>query len=157
MGEPQVETARRLIDEGWYMTLATADADGLPWASPVWYAHEGYRDFVWVSRPDARHSVNLDQRPELAIVIFDSSLSRMDWFLLGILATSAATAEYSIASRAFEISRLPLSVIAPILLARFAPMLSGGGGLNDDKQQMIKDLFRLEMFAIFLIPLVVNI
>jgi O-antigen/teichoic acid export membrane protein len=95
--------------------------------------------------------------PQYISVIFDSSLSRMDWFLLGILASSAATADYSIASRAFEISRLPLSVIAPILLARFAPMLSMGGRLNDDKQQLIKDLFRLEMFAIFLIPLVANI
>ena len=95
--------------------------------------------------------------PQYVSVIFDSSLSRMDWFLLGILATSAATAEYSIASRAFEISRLPLSVIAPILLARFAPMLSMGGQLNDNKQKLIKDLFRLEMFAIFLIPLIANI
>ena len=73
MGDAQADTARRLIDDGRYMTLATADGDGTPWASPVWYAHEGYRDFVWVSKPDARHSANLTRRPELAIVIFDST------------------------------------------------------------------------------------
>ena len=56
------------------MTLASADAEGLPWASPVWFAHEGYRDFLWVSRPEARHSRNLAVRPELAIVIFDSTV-----------------------------------------------------------------------------------
>jgi nitroimidazol reductase NimA-like FMN-containing flavoprotein (pyridoxamine 5'-phosphate oxidase superfamily) len=72
MGEAQAETARRLIDEGRYMTLATADGEGRPWASPVWYAHDGYRDFVWVSKPDARHSANLADRQEAAIVIFDS-------------------------------------------------------------------------------------
>lgn len=54
------------------MTLATADASGLPWASPVWYAAASYRDLLWVSSPEARHSRNIAQRPQLAIVIFDS-------------------------------------------------------------------------------------
>jgi nitroimidazol reductase NimA-like FMN-containing flavoprotein (pyridoxamine 5'-phosphate oxidase superfamily) len=54
------------------MTLATADEHGSPWASPVWYATEDYREFVWVSAPDARHSQNLARRPDLAFVIFDS-------------------------------------------------------------------------------------
>ena len=40
----------------------------------MWYAHEGYTDFLWVSRPAARHSRNLASRPELAIVIFDSTV-----------------------------------------------------------------------------------
>ena len=44
--------ARTIVDEGDYMTLATADASGRPWASPVWFAPVGYA---------------------LAIVIFDSS------------------------------------------------------------------------------------
>jgi hypothetical protein len=54
------------------MALGTADASGLPWVSPVWYASEDYREFFWVSSPDARHSRNLARRPQLAIVIFDS-------------------------------------------------------------------------------------
>jgi nitroimidazol reductase NimA-like FMN-containing flavoprotein (pyridoxamine 5'-phosphate oxidase superfamily) len=57
------------------MTLATADADGVPWASPVWYATEDGRHFYWVSDPDARHSRNIAQRPEIAIVIFDSTVT----------------------------------------------------------------------------------
>src|SRR5262249_51466800 len=55
-----------------YMTLATADASGLPWATPVWYAPDGDDALLWLSRPDARHSRNLAERPELAITIFDS-------------------------------------------------------------------------------------
>jgi Pyridoxamine 5'-phosphate oxidase len=66
--------ARAIVDANNYMTLATADADGLPWASPVWFAPSGYREFLWISRPGARHSRNLAVRPELAIVIFDSQL-----------------------------------------------------------------------------------
>jgi nitroimidazol reductase NimA-like FMN-containing flavoprotein (pyridoxamine 5'-phosphate oxidase superfamily) len=64
--------ARSIIDSNRYMTLATADETGLPWVSPVWYAPALYREFFWVSRPQARHSRNLATRPQLAIVIFDS-------------------------------------------------------------------------------------
>jgi nitroimidazol reductase NimA-like FMN-containing flavoprotein (pyridoxamine 5'-phosphate oxidase superfamily) len=64
--------ARSILDSNTYMTLATADGAGRPWASPVWYAHRDYRDFYWVSSPDATHSRNIAVRPELSIVIFDS-------------------------------------------------------------------------------------
>jgi pyridoxine/pyridoxamine 5'-phosphate oxidase len=64
--------ARAIIDANRYMTLATADAQGLPWASPVWYAPLDYREFFWVSDPGARHSRNLAVRPELSIVFFDT-------------------------------------------------------------------------------------
>lgn len=64
--------ARTVIDANSYLTLATADRAGLPWPSPVWYAHSGYREFFWVSTPAARHSRNLAERPQAGIVIFDS-------------------------------------------------------------------------------------
>jgi nitroimidazol reductase NimA-like FMN-containing flavoprotein (pyridoxamine 5'-phosphate oxidase superfamily) len=64
--------ARSVIDSNRYMTLATADEHGAPWASPVWYAPMEHREFLWVSKPEARHSRNLAVRPELALVIFDS-------------------------------------------------------------------------------------
>lgn len=69
------EVARAIVDAASYMTLATADADGTPWASPVWFATVDYRDFYWVSRPDARHSSNIAARPEIGIVIFDSHVT----------------------------------------------------------------------------------
>jgi nitroimidazol reductase NimA-like FMN-containing flavoprotein (pyridoxamine 5'-phosphate oxidase superfamily) len=61
-----------------YMTLATADAGGVPWASPVWFATEDERVFYWVSDPNARHSRNIAARPEIAIVIFDSTVTPGD-------------------------------------------------------------------------------
>jgi len=64
--------ARSIVDSNRFMALATADTSGLPWASPVWYAPRGYRELFWASSLEARHSRNLAQRPELAIVIFDS-------------------------------------------------------------------------------------
>jgi hypothetical protein len=73
-GRDPATVARELLDTNRYMTLATADGDGRPWATPVWYAHQGYTDLYWVSRPEARHSRNLAVRPEVAIVIFDSTI-----------------------------------------------------------------------------------
>jgi uncharacterized protein YhbP (UPF0306 family) len=63
---------RVIVDSGSYMVLGTADADGRPWASPVWYAPEAYREFFWVSSPDVQHSRNIAVRPEISIVVFDS-------------------------------------------------------------------------------------
>src|SRR5262245_6387616 len=57
-----------------YMTLATADERGTPWASPVWFARAGETTFRWVSDPDARHSRNIAARPEVALVVFDSNV-----------------------------------------------------------------------------------
>jgi nitroimidazol reductase NimA-like FMN-containing flavoprotein (pyridoxamine 5'-phosphate oxidase superfamily) len=64
--------ARTIIDSNRYMALGTADEDGMPWVSPVWYAHANHREFLWVSDPEARHSRNLVARPQVSIVIFDS-------------------------------------------------------------------------------------
>ena len=55
-----------------YMTIATADADGTPWVTPVWFAPDGADGLLWVSDPGARHSRNIDVRPRVAIVIYDS-------------------------------------------------------------------------------------
>jgi nitroimidazol reductase NimA-like FMN-containing flavoprotein (pyridoxamine 5'-phosphate oxidase superfamily) len=66
------DVARAIVDDNLYMVLATADADGRPWASPVYFAHDAYRRFVWVSAPDSTHSRNIAVRPGVSIVIFDS-------------------------------------------------------------------------------------
>jgi general stress protein 26 len=68
----RVELARAIVDEIAFMTLATVDAAGIPWASPVWFAHVGYSEFLWVSRPSTRHSQNIAANPQIAVVIFDS-------------------------------------------------------------------------------------
>ena len=56
------------------MVVGTADPSGQPWASPVYFAASKYRDFFWVSEPEATHSINLRDRREVGIVIFDSSV-----------------------------------------------------------------------------------
>lgn len=68
------QTAREIIDRSLYMVLGTADEAGSPWVSPVYFAVSDYTDFYWVSLPAARHSRNLAARPEVSIVVFDSTV-----------------------------------------------------------------------------------
>ena len=70
--EIRSQQARQIVDANQYMVLGTADASGRPWASPVWFAHHDYREFVWVSSPDVRHSRNIAEHPNVAITIYDS-------------------------------------------------------------------------------------
>jgi hypothetical protein len=74
MAPELADVARSVIDTNSYMALGTADGAGNPWVSPVWFASEDYRNFHWVSSPDAKHSRNLAAHPEVALAIFDSSV-----------------------------------------------------------------------------------
>jgi hypothetical protein len=67
------EMARRVLDHNRYMVLGTVEPDGTPRLSPVFFTPARYRDLYWVSSPDARHSQNVRARPEVQIVVFDSS------------------------------------------------------------------------------------
>lgn len=74
-GESATDAARRVLDAITYVTLATADAAGHPWATPVWFAERDLREFIWVSRFETRHSRNVAERPEVALAIFDSTVA----------------------------------------------------------------------------------
>lgn len=65
--------ARALVAENSYLTIATAGADGIPWATPVWFAARDLDLFVWASKPGALHSRNIAANPRVSLVIFDSS------------------------------------------------------------------------------------
>ena len=69
------DMAKAIIESNRYMVLGTADRDGVPWVTPVWYAQSDYRRFIWVSSPDRRHSRNVSARPDVSIVIFDSQVA----------------------------------------------------------------------------------
>ena len=69
---PAAQTARDIIEASRYLVLATADATGRPWSSPVYFAHIGFTEFYWVSSPEVTHSRNIAVRPEVGIAVFDS-------------------------------------------------------------------------------------
>ena len=88
-GESATDAARRVLDAITYLTLATADATGRPWATPVWFAERDLREFIWVSRFETRHSRNIAEHSEVSIAIFDSTVAVGD----GIAVYVEATAE----------------------------------------------------------------
>ena len=45
-----------------------------PWTSPVYFAPDGDRSFLWLSHTGADHSRNLAADPRVSLVIFDSTV-----------------------------------------------------------------------------------
>lgn len=66
------QTVRDIIEANLYLVLATADAAGRPWSSPVYFAHIGFTEFFWVSSPSVTHSQNIAVRPNVGMAVFDS-------------------------------------------------------------------------------------
>jgi nitroimidazol reductase NimA-like FMN-containing flavoprotein (pyridoxamine 5'-phosphate oxidase superfamily) len=66
--------AVELLEHNAYLTLGTAGADGLPWTTPVYFAADGLRDYYWCSNPDSLHSRHVDERPDISLVVFDSTV-----------------------------------------------------------------------------------
>ena len=64
--------ARTVLDTTCYAVLATADAIGTPWATPVWFAPDGLDRLYWLSWPGSRHSQLLERRSEVALTVFDT-------------------------------------------------------------------------------------
>ncbi|WP_448701615.1 oligosaccharide flippase family protein [Mucilaginibacter sp. AW1-3] len=90
-------------------------------------------------------------------VIFDISLSRMDWILLGLLTTNVVLADYSFAYRAFELARLPMLVIGPLILPRLARLMGTNDRLVEESREQINSFATVEMFFAVMIPLMLNI
>lgn len=65
------ETAKSIIRDNLYMTIATSDGKR-PWASPVFYAIDRDYNFYFISSLDSVHARNIAKNPQVAIAIFDS-------------------------------------------------------------------------------------
>lgn len=91
------DEARRVLATNRYLTLATAGADGRPWATPLWFATADGRTFHWLSRPGARHSRHLAARPSVGLTVFDSTPAFGE---AAALYAEAAAEEVPVADRA---------------------------------------------------------
>ena len=67
--------AQALLDTNRYLTIGTADPDGRPWVTPVYFAPAPGWRFYWTSEPTAQHSRNLVARPRVSLVVFDSTVT----------------------------------------------------------------------------------
>lgn len=95
-----------------------------------------------------------ESMPQYLSAIFDTTLSRLDWILLGIIGTYAATGGYGLAYRAYELARLPIVIIAPVILNIFARMLANDSRINAEKANQVKEIFSVQVYLAVLIPLI---
>lgn len=94
--------------------------------------------------------------PQLGSVIFNSAVARFDWILLGALSTSVIMAEYSFAYKVFELSTLPLLILAPLILPKFIRIFKQEGDLLPRKKEILL-LVRYEIIIACFIGLVLNV
>lgn len=113
-----------------------------------------YAAFEISFRTSAYTKLLKESLPQYVSVIFDSSLSRLDWFLIGIIGTHTMTADYGVAYKAFEMQRLPVTIIAPVILAKFAKLMGGNTVITDVQKTVINSIFRLDFFLAGFIPLI---
>lgn len=104
---------------------------------------------------DLRQYVNLlrEALPQTGVVLITSALARFDWIFIGFMLSAVKLAEYSFAYKVFEISILPLTAIAPVLIPRFTKMVQQQS-FNVDE---LKRLMRYEMIISAFVILAINI
>lgn len=98
--------------------------------------------------------------PQLGVIVFDSAFARIDWILLGLLSTGNAeinTAEYSFAYKIFELSRLPLLILSPILFTRFSKLFYDPEKITQDVKEGVFSFLKMELIIGMSIPLFLNI
>jgi nitroimidazol reductase NimA-like FMN-containing flavoprotein (pyridoxamine 5'-phosphate oxidase superfamily) len=67
------QRAKHLLVDVEHMTIATTDPSGIPWVSPVFFVPDPAQyDLHWTSWREARHSENIRNNPNVAIVVYET-------------------------------------------------------------------------------------
>jgi len=61
-----------VLAENKYFCLATSDANGTPWSSPLLYIKDEDYNFYFLSHSGSRHCQNIKENNQVAFSIFDS-------------------------------------------------------------------------------------
>lgn len=68
------KSAKEIIQDILYITIATCSKDGQPWNSPVYSAYDDDYNFYWASWRENQHSKNIVENNNIFIVIYDSKV-----------------------------------------------------------------------------------
>ncbi len=72
-GMNKAEKTKKIISDILYITLATSSKDGEPWNTPVYGSYDESYNFFWISSPESKHSKNIKENNQVAIVIYNST------------------------------------------------------------------------------------
>lgn len=95
-------TTLRLLRAIRYATIATADKQGRPWNTPVFYAHDD-SCIYWSSHPESVHSKNIAKTQQAFIVIYDSTAAEGEGVGLYLECTVAALGDAAQISAALDL------------------------------------------------------
>jgi hypothetical protein len=70
--ENTLTAARKLLQNVRFMALATTDAQGQPWSTPLAYSFDQELNLYWRSGKNSQHSRNLSVNSKVFISVFDS-------------------------------------------------------------------------------------
>lgn len=90
--------------------------------------------------------------PQLGVVTCAAIMSRFDWIFIGLVLSASRLAEYSFAYKVYEISTMPLLVIAPLLVPRFVKFFQQSNNLKS-----VYSIVKLEMVICSFIIVLLNI
>jgi uncharacterized protein YhbP (UPF0306 family) len=66
----EFETVRTFLNAQSTLSLATVNADGTPQIAPLFYVSDEHLNLYWLSSARSRHSINLTERPSVAVTIY---------------------------------------------------------------------------------------
>ena len=69
---------KQLLSDIEYATVATVDALGNPWNTPVYVTSDQAYNFYWSSHPDSVHSQNIQTNGKVFIVVYNSKAHEGD-------------------------------------------------------------------------------
>ena len=96
--------------------------------------------------------------PQFLTVLFDTSLARFSWILLGLLiADAVAVADYSFVYRAYEMAKMPVLAIGMLLLPRLSRIAARGSDQMARLSQTLGLVFEAEMIVAFALVVMGNI
>lgn len=67
------EKAKQILQKILYITIASATKNGMPWNTPVYSAFDESYNFYWASDKNGQHSKNIQENPNVFLVIYDST------------------------------------------------------------------------------------
>ncbi len=65
--------AKKIIEDNLYMTISVSTTKGDPWIANLFFACDVQYNFFWYSNPKSLHSQYLQNNPQAAIAIFNST------------------------------------------------------------------------------------
>lgn len=71
--QDMVASAKQVLEDRIYLTLATSNLLAAPWNSPLYTAYDADYNFFWISSKRSRHSRNIRMNGRSSVVIYDST------------------------------------------------------------------------------------